>query len=124
MNILSFFSSLFIVALTAGCVEPDCCDVVTSNEFLVNLQNAEAANLLDPQTAGAVDLSKTRLYLIENGETKMVKHESPGAVLDYPYGVISFEENRVYGVKFFFIIKAVIEKLKAISNGMTCWSTR
>jgi hypothetical protein len=30
----------------------------------------------------------------------MGKYE--GAVLDYPYGVISFEENGEYGVKFFF----------------------
>lgn len=91
-----------MAVLMAGCVEPDCCDVVTSNEFFVNLQNAEEANLLEPQTAGAVDVSKTRFYLIENGEAKMVKYESPGAVLDSPYGVMPSEGNGVYGVKFSF----------------------
>ncbi|GAA0879007.1 hypothetical protein GCM10009119_19750 [Algoriphagus jejuensis] len=102
MKTISFFTILLILSLTTSCIEPDCCDVVQSQEFFVNLQNTESANLLDPQTAGAVDLSKTRLFLLEDGEAKMVKYESPGAVLDYPYGVISFEENGEYGVKFFF----------------------
>lgn len=102
MKILSFFSSLLIVALTAGCVEPDCCELGNSNIFLVNLQNSEGANLLDPQTEGAIDLDKTRLFLLENGVAEMVKYESPGAVLDHPYGVMRFEENGVYRVQFSF----------------------
>ncbi|WP_026967674.1 hypothetical protein [Algoriphagus terrigena] len=101
MKILSFFCSILIVFLLTGCLEPSLAPP-SSEHFFVNLRNSEGSNLLDPKTEGAIDLSKTRLFLIENGEAKMVKYESPGAVLDYPYGVMPFEENGVHGVKFFF----------------------
>ncbi len=75
MKTISFFCSILIVVLMTGCLEPDCCAPPSSNLFFVNLRNSEGSNLLDPQTTGAVDLSKTRLYLIENGASKMFKFE-------------------------------------------------
>jgi hypothetical protein len=97
----SSFYSILMVFLMAGCMEPS--DAPSSSEeFSVNLRTSEGVDLLDPSTEGAIDLSKTRLFLIENGEAKMVTYQSPGAVLDHPYGVIPTEENGVHGVKFFF----------------------
>ncbi len=102
MKTISFPLVLIALFVATACVEPDCCSLPESQEFFVNLENTSGANLFDPQTEGAINLGKTRLYVIEGGEAKMVKYESPGAVLDYPYGIVSFEENGVYGVKFFF----------------------
>ncbi len=103
MKTISFFCSILIVVLMTGCLEPSCCEAPPSSKyFSVNLRNSEGSNLLDPKAEGSIELGKTRLFLLENGEAKMVKYENPGAVLDYPYGVMPFEENGVYGVGFFF----------------------
>lgn len=101
MKTISFFYSILIVLLLTGCLEPSFAPP-SSEEFFVNLRNSDGSNLLDPKTEGSIDLSKTRLFLLENGEAKMVKYDIPGAVLDSPYGVLPFEENGVNGVKFFF----------------------
>ena len=85
-----------------GCIEPDCCAPPSSTSFFVHISTSEGSNLLDPNSEGSIDLNNTRQYLLVGGEAKMVKYESSGAVLDYPYGVIPTEENGVYGVKFSF----------------------
>ncbi len=108
-----------------GCLEPSCCDVVASNEFFVNLQNAEAANLLDPQTAGGVDLSNTRLFLIENRASKMFKFEG-GGVLDNPYGVAPIGIDGKAGAQISFIydgnqkeIEGFIQWNEVLANTLT-----
>ena len=68
----------------------------------MNLKTSDGLNLFDPTTEGSIDLNKTRQFLLIDGVAKLVKYESPGAILDYPYGVMPFEENGVYGVKFSF----------------------
>lgn len=102
MKILSYFFPLLIVALTTGCLDPSCCDQVNSHQFSVSLVDSEGANLLDPQTAGAVDLKKSRLYLIEDGEAKMFKYGG-GGVLDNPYGVAPIEIDGKSGAQISFI---------------------
>ena len=84
-----------------GCLDPDCCAPPSSNLLFVNLRNNEGSNLLDPQTAGAIDLSKTRLYLLENGEPKMFKFEG-GGVLDDPYGVAPVDIDGKSGARISF----------------------
>ncbi|MDO8965343.1 hypothetical protein [Algoriphagus sp.] len=100
-NKLLFYLALILVSFT-GCIDRrDCCDMVISQEFYVNLQNSEANNLLDPQTEGSVDISKIRLFLIENGEAKMYRVEG-GGILDNPFGIAPVEINGILNAKFQF----------------------
>jgi hypothetical protein len=69
MKSSSFFYSILMVFLMTGCMEPSNAPS-SSEEFSVNLRTSEGVDLLDPSTEGAIDLSKTRLFLLENGETK------------------------------------------------------
>ncbi|WP_111671339.1 hypothetical protein [Algoriphagus litoralis] len=101
-NKLLFYLALILVSFT-GCIDRrDCCDMVISQEFYVNLQNSEANNLLDPQTEGAVDISKTRLFLIENGEAKMYRVEG-GEILDNPFGIAPVEINGILRAQIQFL---------------------
>lgn len=98
---LLFYLALILVSFT-GCIDRrDCCDMVISQEFYVNLQNSEANNLLDPQTEGAVDISKTRLFLVENGEAKMNRVEG-GGILDNPFGIAPVEINGILNAQIQF----------------------
>lgn len=115
MKNLTVLTSILIGSLMLGCIEKlETPDLNGSHSFFVKLQTNQGANLLNPKTEGSIDLSKTRLFLLENGEAKMVKYESPAAVLDYPYGVMSFEENGEYGVKFFFEYNSSQKELEGI----------
>jgi hypothetical protein len=102
MKFLSYFSSISLLVLMIGCLEPNCCDLPDSHQFFVNLQTSDGSNLLSNQSTDVIDLSKTRLYLIENGIPKMFKFES-GGVLNDPYGVAPVSINGKLTVKFSFL---------------------
>ncbi|WP_187176957.1 hypothetical protein [Algoriphagus sp. AK58] len=57
-----------------------------SQEFNVTLKDSEGNNLLNPETTGAINLSNSRLFLLENGEPKLYKLDG-GGILDNPYGI-------------------------------------
>ncbi len=85
------FSTALIFSMLSSCIEDrPCCDVVISQEFNVLLQDSEANNLLEPATAGSINPSNSRLFLLENGEPKLFKVEG-GGILDNPYGISTTE---------------------------------
>lgn len=102
MKFLSYFSSISLVVLITGCLESNYCDLPNSHQFFVNLQTNDGANLLSNQSPDVIALSKTRLYLIENGIPKMFKFES-GGVLNDPYEVALVSINGKLTVKFSFL---------------------
>ncbi|WP_439489214.1 hypothetical protein [Algoriphagus sp.] len=99
----TLITSTLLGLLMFCCIEKQkCCSLPDAHNFFVNLQTKDGANMLNDQLGEAIDLSKTRLYLIENGNPTMFEFKS-GGVLDNRYGISPVNINGIATAKISFI---------------------
>ncbi len=96
-----FFVIMIATVLSACSDEPECCDIVT-NSYQVKLIDENGVNLLDPESPDAIDISKIRHYIVENGQTRMVDDTGNGYIPDNPYGIMPVMIGEEHAVNFTF----------------------
>jgi hypothetical protein len=95
---------IIVTTMISACSEqPDCCDNVISNGYQAKLIDSNGINLLDPESPGAIDISKIQQYIVENGNTRMVDNTVQGYIADNPYGVKPIMIEEEHAVHFSFL---------------------
>lgn len=91
---------LFSILLLISCDKTDCCDGIPGDDaiFELSIVNTLGEDLLNPETLGSIDLSKIRLYDVNDGEEVLIFN----SMRDAQYGYITYERENMIRIRPFF----------------------
>ena len=111
-NLLYTFLSLLV--LTTSCAEElECCQDLSTHFYDVAVIDANAGDLLDPNTPGAINPAGIRLFRLE-GNKEIAVALKGGEALDSPHGVMPYEEGGRRFLRLFFDYQGLADEFVGI----------